>query len=232
MSTPYDPEKAWYDAYSTRNVAYPPEYVIRIFKGNYPLHAFNKDQYRSQTILDVGCGDGRNFPLFNQCKFQQAFGTEINPDIVHVAQNNIAALGMDPSCIKVGHNHNLPFPDQSMDFLLSWNACYYMQDHQFEEYVNEFSRVCKKDGNLILSIPKSSCFIFKHSEDAGRGYRTITSDYFNGMRNGEVMRCFDNKEEIFEAFSGSFHDFKYASIHDDCFGLNYHWHLVICRKKA
>ncbi len=100
----------------------------------------------------------------------------------------------------------------------------------FQEYVKEFARVLKKDGYLILSIPKSTCFIYKDSEELKKGYRIIKNDPFN-IRNGEVLRMFSSESEIKESFSEYFKDFVFASIHDDCFGFDYHWHLAVCRKK-
>ena len=134
--------------------------------------------------------------------------------------------------IKVGNNSNIPYGKSFFDFLLSWNSCYYMDgDLAFEKVVKEFARVLKKDGYLILSIPKKTCFIYKNSKKVKKGYRMIMDDPFK-VRNGQIMRYFKNENEIKYSFSKYFKNFIFASIEDDCFGLNYHWHLLVCRKKS
>lgn len=51
--------------YSEQEMMYPGEYVIRIFKGNYPRHSFNQSAFPDSSILDVGCGDGRHLVFFS-----------------------------------------------------------------------------------------------------------------------------------------------------------------------
>ena len=46
-------------------------------------------------------------------------------------------------------------------------------DTDFQDYVKEFARVVKKDGYLILSIPKETCFIYKGSQRQRSGYQII-----------------------------------------------------------
>ncbi|MBU0549667.1 MAG: hypothetical protein KJ838_05070, partial [Candidatus Omnitrophica bacterium] len=57
-------------------------------------------------------------------------------------------------------------------------------------------------GHLILSIPKKTCFIYQNSEIVEPGYRIIKNDPFN-VRNGEVLRIFENEEEIIKLHSTS-----------------------------
>ena len=227
----YEAEKAWTRIYSSTSMAYPSEYLIRIFKGAYPNHVFDKSSYENARILDVSCGDGRDLAMLRGCGFKDIHATEITQEIVDEVRRNLKPLGFDASLIQIGQNHNLPYPDSHFDYLISWNACYYMQQNDFEQYVDEFARVCASKAWLVLSIPKKSCFIYRDSHDIGNGYRIIRDDYFQGLRNGEKMRCFNDTDEIEAAFSTHFTNFRFASIHDDCFGLNYHWHLAVCQKK-
>lgn len=230
MIVPYDAKKDWSYFYLNNEMAFPSEYVIRIFKGEYPRLNLKKESFKDKKICDVGCGDGRNLVLLKKCGFQ-AYGVEITKDIVDKATSNLQRAGISDIDVRIGTNASMPFDEDSLDYLLSWNACYYMgQRRDFENYVKEFARVTKPDGYLILSIPKKSCFIYHQSECLKPGYQIIKNDPFN-LRNGEVLRMFNNEAEIQEAFSVYFTDFVFGSIEDDCFGFDYHWHLIICRKK-
>ena len=88
----------------------------------------------------------------------------------------------------------------------------------------------KKGGVLIFSIPKKTCFIYKNSEEAKPGYQIIRNDPFN-LRNGEILRMFEGEKDIELSFSEYFKDFIFGSIHDDCFGFEYHWHIGTCIRR-
>lgn len=226
----YNAKKEWTDAFlKQKEMSYPSEYVIRIFKGSYPRLNFDKTSFKNKKICDLGCGDGNNLVLLHQCGFD-IYGMEITEEIVNRVKYNLIKKNIN-SEIKIGTNDKIPFDDNFFDFLLSWNSCYYMGNQRnFNVYVREFSRVLKKDGYLVLSIPKKTCFIYHGSEKIQDGYQRIKNDPFN-VRNGEVLRMFEDEQEIEDVFSKYFKNFIFASVHDDCFGFDYHWHLVVCQKK-
>lgn len=77
-----------------------------------------------------------------------------------------------------------------------------------------------------MSIPKPSSFIYQDSVAAEQGYRIIKDDPF-GVRDGTVLRRFDDVRNVIDEFSPQFEEFTTASINDDFFGYNYHWWLLI-----
>lgn len=228
MST-YDAKKEWTSYYNKIEMMYPAEYVIRIFKGNYPKLNLDKKSFKDKKICDVGCGDGRNIVFLHQCGFE-TYGTEITKEIVEKIKQNLNKLNIK-SEIKEGTNDKLLFSDNFFDFILAWNSCYYMGNNtEFNIHVQELARILKKDGYLIMSIPKKTHVFFHGSEKLKEGYQIIRNDPLN-VRNGEVLRMFTNEKEIEDIFSTHFKNFIFGSDHDDCFGLDSHWHLVVCQKK-
>ena len=225
----YDAKKAWTSVLTSVDMPYPSEYVIRILKGSYPKLNLDKSAYLGRKICDVGCGPGRNFPLLAQCGFD-VYGVEIAQEIIDRIKDSMDSLGIHAT-VAVGSNNQLPFSDRFFDYLLSWNACYYMGSAEvdFNTHVVEFARVLKDDGYLILSVPKISGFIFRDSKEVRPGYRMVLSDPFQ-LRNGEIMRAFRDSDEIIETFQPFFKNFIVASVEDDCFGLAYHFHLIIAQK--
>jgi len=226
----YDAEAEWNKAHLAQNeMMFPSEYVIRIFKGKYPGLNLDKTAFKGMKVCDVGCGDGANLTFLNKLGMK-LFGIEITQKIVDDTVLKLKRLGLAAD-VRVGKNDYVPFGDAAFDYVLSWNACYYMgQSRDFGKHVHELARIAKPGGVLVLSIPKKTCFIYVNSRRESPGYAVITSDPFN-VRNGEVLRIFENEEEIRAAFEPYFEDFRFGSIHDDCFGLNYHWHLVVCKRK-
>lgn len=222
-------EIKWTKSVLKNKMAYPSEYVIRIFRGEYPRLNLKKDSFKNKSICEAGCGDGRHLGLLKLCGFD-VFGVEINEEIVNKVKSNIQNLSIEAD-IRAGTNANIPFADDRFDYLLSWNACYYLGEQlNFDKNVEEFARVTKPEGYLVLSIPQKTCFIYHGSENWKDGYQIIRNDPFN-IRNGEILRIFENEDEIQKTFSKYFKDFIFGSIHDDCFGFDYHWHLVICQRK-
>ncbi len=225
----YNAKNAWNNHFLNKEIEWPSEAVIRIFKGKYPNLNINKDNFNGKKICDIGCGDGKNLILFKSLGFD-VYGIEITSEIVNKIKLNMQVAQIDNFDIRVGTNRSMPFENEYFDYILSWNACYYMgREKSFSDYVKEFARVIKKDGTLVLSIPKKSCFIYSESKEVRDGYRLIERDP-RGVRSGEVLRVFEDEKEIKDSFSEYFKNFVFASISDDWFGLNLHWHIVVCQK--
>lgn len=212
--------------------AYPAEYLVRIFLGNYPRLSLNKTAFFNQRLLEVGCGDGRNLMLFSRLGLE-TYGTEIADEIAQIVSANLAEIGVKAT-IKTGWNIKLPYESGFFDYLVSWNSSYYMGDvedyHPWEAYVDEFCRVIKHGGMLVLSIPKESCFIYQDSIELRPGYRKIVCDPY-GIRNNHVFRCFSSADEIVGGLTPFFDNFRLGSIDDDCFGQMNRWHIIVCNRK-
>ena len=224
----YKPEKKWTNLFNNiKNISYPAEGVIRIFKGKFPKLKLKLK--KSDKILDAGFGDGRHL-LFLKKMDLDVYGTEISTDIINKTKKIIKNIN---NKLKVGTNNDLNFKSNFFNILMSWNSCYYMSPidpFNFQKHVIEMARVLKKNGTIIISIPKKTCFIYKDSKNVKKGYKIIKNDYF-GVRNGQVMRYFKDKNEIEKTFKPKFKNFIHSSIHMDWFGLNYHWHVLIAQKK-
>lgn len=227
----YDAQGSWNKLYAeTTEMAWPAEGVIRIFKGRFPDLVMPKPA-KGQSVLDVGCGDGRHLPLFHSIGLE-ASAVEITDPIVEMLRARMKALGIAAD-VRTGHAGALPFEDAAFDYLLSWNSCYYMSltGPNFPRHVDEMARVIRPGGWIVCSIPKRTSFIFKGSRPHEvPGYRVIGDDYF-GARNGEVMRCMESRDDLEETFSTRFDTFCHADLDMEWFGLAYHWHVFCARRR-
>ncbi len=147
-------KNTWSLQYYNNDMRWPNEMIVRMFKGNWKRCNFDKSLYPKQSICDVGCGDCGNFPLYKALNFKRICGVEIEQDIVDLNNKRMAALGIDAD-VRVGANDKIPFENNSFDYLISWNAGYYMGKpdnyHKFEEYVEEFARVLR-GGVFLFSL--------------------------------------------------------------------------------
>lgn len=230
---PYDAAATWNSIYTAEgdSLAYPAEGVIRIFKGSFPKLHMPKPQ-AGNSILDVGCGDGRHLLLFHALGMRIS-AVEITDEITTRLQQRMKSLDV-PADIRTGHVANLPFDDEKFDYLLTWNSCYYMSlsDTDFQNHVSEMARTLSSDGWIVGSIPKKNNFIFKNSEPhTVPGYRIIRDDPF-GSRNGEVMRCMESREDLEHSFASHFDSFCHADLDMDWFGLSYRWHVFAAQRKS
>ena len=228
----HDAAESWSTLYSKMDdISYPAEGVIRIFKGSFPELTMPKPK-AGDCVCDVGCGDGRHLPLFHSLGMDVS-AVEITDDITKTLRHRMQGLRV-PAKIHTGHAGDLPFANETFHYLLSWNSCYYMSfgGLDFQKHVDEMARVLKPGAWIVCSIPKKSSFIFRDSvEHRVPGYRVIKDDYF-GLRNGEVMRCMDSREDLEDSFSTRFDEFCHADLDMDWFGLSYRWHVFAARRSA
>src|SRR3546814_12245741 len=79
------------------------------------------------------------------------YGVEINDDMVAVATERAADLGMAVE-IAAGHNRALPFPDGTFDFVLSINTIHYEDGiANVMAGLREIARVGKPDCHFLIS---------------------------------------------------------------------------------
>lgn len=208
------------------NKIFPQEWIVRIFMGKYPKLDL-RDELDGKKILEVSCGDGRNFgPLIKSN--MEVSATEVTDQIVYNLAKAFPKIEF-----KQALNSFLPFDNNQFDYLLSWNQIYYMgvdkNNLNFSKYLEEFSRVLKSGGKMIVSIPMADSFIFKDSIKVDENYRMVSDDPFK-KRNGEIMRCFKCEQDIATEFGNNFTNFIFASSINDHFGIQNNWYIFICSK--
>jgi SAM-dependent methyltransferase len=226
-------QKQWTDFYTKNPTqSFPIEGVIRLLKGSPPNQKMPRPS-DGQYIVDIGCGDGGNFPLYHQLGLK-ASGTEITDEICSKTWTNLQNLEVPVTGILKGICSDLPFQNDVFDYAVSWNSCYYMNigTGRFEDHVSEMARILKPNGWLICSIPNRDCFIWddSHVDPLDHRYRIIDNEYF-GLRSGERMRCFSAVDELQNEFSTHFANFSHATIDTDWFGIRYSWHVFTAQKR-
>ena len=222
------------DSYSTFHErhnpqhVYPTEWVVRTFLGNYPQLSLDKSKYNGSKILDIGFGDGRNWPLLRNASFN-IYGVEITEEIVSLGRDRARALNI-PATLKIGTNSAIPFEDNFFDYLLACNSCYYVDaGTTFQDNLDEYNRVLKPGGVLIASLPEANGSICEESIERGNGHVEIRNDPW-GLRNGYIFRWFRSEGEVKEVFSQYFDSFSVGLCCDNYYGVRIHAFLLVCRK--
>jgi SAM-dependent methyltransferase len=207
---------------------YPVEFVVRAFLGTYPRLRTDRSAYPGKAILDLGFGDGRNLPLLHDLGMD-VFGVEISDEICTLAAHRMAELGVRVT-LEVGRNNRIPFEDARFDYLLACHACYYVDPGtSFADNLREIARVLKPGGSFVFSAPIGSSYIMAGATDLGGGHMRIANDPY-GVRNGYVLKKFDDEREIRETLSPAFDGFAIGSCRNDFWGINEHVWTVVCRR--
>ena len=94
-------------------------------------------------ILDVGCGTGQF--LYQWKGKGQLYGLDISEEMIQVAQKRLGSGAR----LKVSDVHQLPFPDNYFDYVISTEAFHHYENQKLA--LMEMKRVAKKEGKVIIS---------------------------------------------------------------------------------
>ena len=98
-------------------------------------------------ILDAGCGTGQTAAYLYQQYKAKVVGLGINPIMIKKAKKRFQSLNLPIQLIQ-GSVENVPFPDNSFDYILSESVLAFVNK---PIALREFFRVLKKGGRLIAN---------------------------------------------------------------------------------
>ena len=106
-----------------------------------------------QTILDVGCGAGKQCFLYHDHLKGQASitGGDVNAELLGQARRENLHLKKDVTFQSLDFNQSFGFPDNTFDLVSCCFAIYYAVDIPFT--IREFHRVIKPGGVMFTSGP-------------------------------------------------------------------------------
>lgn len=212
-----------YELYQKKGdqLAYPSETLVCLFKGDYVTG--QKLDYEGKSVLDVGFGGGNN-TLFLASLGMQVSGIEIHQNICDSASKEFLNLGLQVD-LRVGTNQEIPFENNSFDFLVSWNVLHYEGTEEgIKAGIKQYARVLKPGGRLFLSTTGPQHKILKNGQTLGNHLYQIGRD--EDFRKGQVHFFFDNINYLEFYFSWCFQELQFGRIEDMLFREKLDWWLV------
>jgi len=134
-----------------------PECVREIFYEHWHRYAWAARLVDGLDVLDCACGEGYGSRLL-AAYANSVDGVDIDPASVEHARQRYATDGVR---FHAASALALPFEDARFDAVVSFETLEHLAEH--DELLNEFRRVLKPDGFLVLSSPDRKTY----SDDTG-----------------------------------------------------------------
>lgn len=113
---------------------------------NYKLIIEKINLNKNYSLLDVGCGTGEILNIIaEKYKKVNLYGIDISPKMIKIAKTKSHAKKINYIC---GDSEKLPYDDNSFDIVITSESFHHYPNPQ--KVLNEFKRVIKKNGKLIL----------------------------------------------------------------------------------
>ncbi|HSH01833.1 MAG TPA: class I SAM-dependent methyltransferase [Anaerolineae bacterium] len=212
-----------YQLYKNRgeDLAYPSETLVRLLKGDYVTG--QREDVAGKSVLDIGFGNGNNTMLLASLGMKVT-GVEIHEDICSQVAQTFENLGLEAD-FRVGDNQNIPFDDNSFDYLVSWNVIHYVgTEEAIKDSIKEYARVLKPGGRLLLSTTGPTHKILLNGKT--RGHHQYEIQRPGDFRQGQIHFFFDSPNYIEFYFGPHFKELQIGRIEDQLFLEKLDWWLV------
>jgi SAM-dependent methyltransferase len=105
------------------------------------------------TLLDAGCGGGRNLVYFLRSGFS-VFGVDVSAEAVHQIRTLAASVSdISAENFRIEPVERMSFPDESFDVVLSSAVLHFAADEDhWRAMVNEMWRVLKPGGIFVARL--------------------------------------------------------------------------------
>ena len=114
-----------------------------------------------KSVLDVGCGFGRNAIYFAKNGLDVS-GFDLSSHSVKITQEKAAAQNVKLGKFVVADMLNFPFDNDSFDCLLAMNVISHTDLEGFNQILNEIKRVLKPGGEAYFTVGSKESYWFNN----------------------------------------------------------------------
>lgn len=116
-------------------------------------HEFGDDYFKQKlTVLDAGCGNGRNLLWLNDEFRVYGIGFDISDTAIAQANKKAAAQKWGDRLVFKVHSigQSIPLPNESVDIVIDAMSSHFLKEIERERYIKEVARVLKPQGMLFF----------------------------------------------------------------------------------
>jgi ubiquinone/menaquinone biosynthesis C-methylase UbiE len=131
-------------------------------------------------VLDVGCGWGALTRIFaRDVAAENIHGADTNPNAIALCRY----LGVPGWFTQMQPGAALPFPNDCFDAIVAGSAFAHLPESLAYALLCEMSRVCKKNGVVVIAVEDESFFDAADPADGARAHRLSEyADEIGAMR--------------------------------------------------
>ncbi len=126
---------------------YLPEIEGEIAAEHLHRYAVARDLVHGKDVLDIACGEGYGANLLSDVA-RSVIGMDLDADVIHHAASRYVRPGLS---FKIGSCSAIPLGNNSIDVIVCFETIEHHSHHS--EMFDEFRRVLRSDGFLIISSP-------------------------------------------------------------------------------
>ena len=150
---------------------------------------------REDKILDLGCGNGRFYPLLKEAQY---IGVDPSSELIKIAKEDYPQ-----GDFIVAYGNDLPFEDEYFDKIYSIAVLHHLPSLKSrKELLSEVKRVLKKGGVMILTV--------WNLKEKAKGEVDVFIPWYGSK--GTYFHCFNLKELIQLAKESDFEVIKSGEI--------------------
>ncbi|MGQ0528107.1 MAG: class I SAM-dependent methyltransferase [Alphaproteobacteria bacterium] len=124
------------------------EHSVVLFTRRLDIMGFERGWFKDKTVLDAGCGGGRNTIAMARLGAREAQGIDLGAKGIEDAKRRAHDLGN--ANFQIASIQDIPFEDNKFD--MAWCAGVLMITDNENEALDELTRVVKKGGLLYLLV--------------------------------------------------------------------------------
>lgn len=130
------------------------EYSSGVWQDRIRRESLKLCRYSKGRIIEIGCGEGlflNELALHN--KDSQIYGIDNCKDRLDKASRNLRDKNIKNACLFKANALYLPFKNNYFDCVICINVIFNLESlTMVKNVLNEISRICKKDGRVILDF--------------------------------------------------------------------------------
>jgi len=134
----------------------------------YPVFLDHLGVEPGRSLLDVGCGTGYLLKVADE-RGLETHGVDISEEGVEIAKTTSPNSG-----ILLGKGEDLPFPDNSFDYVICLGALKHFLD--LDKGIREMMRVAKQDASFCIVVPNSRFLLWKIRGNRGTEQQDINEN--------------------------------------------------------